>query len=95
MENNIKNILIIENTRDNQVVVTVFFNDLSEITDDNLRKAVKFAIENPKEVHMEFENNVIVSYGLIFSELGYVFKDMKSEVFKLPITVEHIVNSVF
>ena len=93
MGNNIQNILIIENTRDNQIVNTVFFKDLSEITNENLREAVKYAIENP-DTEKDFQNNVSVCSGVIFLVSVYVFGAMKKEL-RLPITVENIVNSVF
>ncbi len=90
----IKNILIVENSGDYLFPAFSFFESLDEITDSNLRSAVQYAIENPNEE--KTFNDVDARFGDLFSNLGFVFSKKKSLCsYKLPITINHIVNHIF
>ncbi len=92
-----KNILVVESSRDNQIPAYAFIKDINLIAESNLKNAIEFLINNPTEVRQEeFGNGISVCYGILYADRGYFLSSQfpfSNDM--LPLTIEHIVNSVF
>ncbi len=92
------NILVIEYTSDNRGASTGFLPTLDGLSDE-LKEAIKFAIENPEGNFCPsgsiYDKVPQVIYGTVFHNMGYFINNFAFETYgkrNYPLTVNHIIN---
>ena len=85
-----KNILIIESTRDNLGISYAFLKDVYDIPDLNLRNAVIDSINGV----VQYNDNISTEkYKIITTNYGYYFNSLSTTT--PPFTVEYIIEHIF